>query len=182
MKIGNGILSVILLVLFVSVAGNIIQYNICWKKPEIVEVVTRDTITELDTVFLPKFGEAEILDPVPVFIDTFKNLTVYRDTLIHQYGWIATTEKVRGDLLSKGIQYKFNIPEYYKTRTITNTVTRTVRNDLFFATGGLMADFSGGITPVIGGTYIWNSHRNIVGLNIGLNRQISVSAGFVLWR
>jgi hypothetical protein len=123
-----------------------------------------------------------ISDPEPVFIDSVKNITTHRDTFLHQYGWIATNETVSGELLSKGIEFGFNIPEYYKTQAVTKNVTRTVRNNLFFANGGIMTDFSGKITTAIGGTYVWNNHRNILSLNVGLKRQISVSAGFVLWR
>ncbi len=182
MKIKNSILSVVFLVLFISLIVNLIQYTNFRKNPVVETVIERDTVVELDTVFIPDSGEMIFPEPVPVACDTIENITTYRDTFETSFGWITTNERVFGELLSKGIEYKFNIPEYYKTRTITNTVTRTVRNDLFFATGGIMADFSGGITPAIGGTYIWNSHRNIVSLNVGLNRQISVSAGFVLWR
>ena len=182
MKIRNSILSVILLVLFVSLIGNFIQYRYFSKGPKVETIVEIDTIIELDTMYIPDTGEFVLSGPEPVFIDSVINIVTHRDTFLHKYGWISTTEKVRGELLSKGIQYNFDIPEYYKTRTITNTVTRTVRNNLFFAKGGIMTDFSGKVTPAIGGTYIWNNQRNILSLNVGLNSQISVSAGFVLWR
>ena len=182
MKIGNGILSVILLVLFVSLVGNFIQYTYFRKEPVFETVIEIDTLVELDTIFIPDAGDIFLPNPEPIFFDSVTNIVTHRDTFLHQYGWISTTEKVRGELLSKRIQFKFDVPEYYKTRTVTKNVTRTIRNDLFFVNGGIITDFSGNISPAIGGTYIWNNHRNILSLDIGLNRQISVSAGFVLWR
>ncbi len=182
MKIGNSILSVVFLILFLSLAGNFIQYKLFRKDPVVETIIEIDTVIDLDTIFIPESGSIAISDPEPVFVDLVKNIATHRDTFLHQYGWIATNETVSGELLSKGIEFGFNMPEYYKTRTVTKNVTRTLRNNLFFAQGGTMTDFSGNITPAIGGTYIWNNHRNILSLNVGLNRQISVSAGFVLWR
>lgn len=180
--INNSILSAVFVVLFISLIGNFIQYKYFRKEPVIETVVERDTIMEYDTLFVPQAGNINLDAPEPFFYDSISNIAEFRDTFLLQYGYVVTNEKVQGDLLSKGMEFKLDIPEYYRKRTITNTITHTVRNNLIAVQGGFLSDMTGRIDPMVGGTFIWNSHRNIVSLNIGLNQQFSLTTGFVLWR
>jgi hypothetical protein len=183
MKIRNIITQVVLVVLFVSIALNAIQYVYFRKEPVIETVVERDTITSLDTVFQKLRYDTVIYKPRPVKVDTVEKITTYRDTIFHDWGWIERTERTTGELLSKGIDYEFNIPEYYKQRTITNTITRTVRNDLFMLKGGFNYSFeSGRVQPAVGVAYIWNNHTRTVSLSYSFDKRIELTAGVALWR
>lgn len=181
-KIKDTVLSIAAILLFASLICNVILYKFCCRKPVIETITERDTVIDLDTIFIPESGEFELLDPVPVFFDSVTNIAVHRDTFLHQYGWIVTSEKIKGDLLSKKIDFEFSIPEYYKTRTITNTITHTVRNDLFFVQGGFNYSFDGRVYPSIGVTYIWNKHNRILSLNYSFDKRIEISAGINLWK
>ncbi len=86
MKIGNGILSVILLVLFVSLVGNFIQYTYFRKEPVFETVIEIDTLVELDTIFIPDAGDIFLPNPEPIFFDSVTNIVTHRDTFLHQYG------------------------------------------------------------------------------------------------
>lgn len=180
-KIKNTIILIAVIIFFASLVCNVIQYKLCCKEPVTETVTERDTVVELDTIYMPETGKYEIINPEPVMIDSF--IAIYRDTFYHDYGWIKTSERVKGDLLSKGLDFKFDIPTYYKTRTITNTITRTVRNNLFYVTGGLNYSFADqGFYPSVGAAYIWNNQKRIISLEYSLEKRIDLTVGFSFWR
>jgi hypothetical protein len=183
MRLKNVIAQVVFVVLFISIALNVVQYTYFRKEPVIETVIERDTVTRIDTVVQQLRSDTVIYRPRPVKIDTVEKVTTYRDTIFHDYGWIERTERTTGELLSKGIEYEFNIPEFYRTRTITNTVTRTVRNDLFFIKGGFNYSFTENrVQPAVGVTYIWNNHTRNVSLSYSFDKRIELTAGISLWR
>jgi hypothetical protein len=181
MKIRDIVAQILLAALFISIALNAVQYVYFRKEPVIETVIQRDTVTSVDTVIQKLRFDTVIYRPRPVRIDTVERITTYRDTIFHDYGWIERTELTTGELLSKGIDYEFIIPEYYKQRTITNTITRTVRNDLLFVHGGFSYSFSDfRAQPVLGISYIWNNHARKVSLSYSLDKRIEFTAGVAL--
>jgi hypothetical protein len=183
MKLTTKIILIVTGILIVSLAVNVFQYRYYRKKPVIESTIETQITDKTDTVYIPVYGKFQLLDPTPVFIDSFKNYVEFKDTFLVQHGYIATSEKVRGELLSKGLEYKLNVPEYYKTRTITNTVTHTVRNNCLFVTGGFNYNYvTQGFFPNAGLTYIWNKHKRIISLEYSLDKRIDLSVVFSLWR
>ena len=183
MKLTTKVFLVVFGIMLISIVVNIFQYRHYRKKPVIESETTTQVTERIDTIYIPVTGEVQLLEPIPVVVDTIKNISVFRDTFLIQHGWIATSEKVRGDLLSKGLEYKLNIPEYYKTRTITNTITNTVRNNLMFVNLGLNYNYMyQGFYPSAGLTYIWKDHKRILSLEYSLDKRIDLSVGFNLWR
>ena len=173
--------------LLLSLAWNTIQRhqirNI--KKPLIVEEIHSDTVTYIDTIYITLRGTDTIFAPLPVAVDTTENTATYRDTTRTQWGWIVSQELVRGQILSKKIEFEFSVPEYYNTRIITNTITRTVRNNLLFVDAGFSAHFGShvpnlGINPNLGLTYIWRNHTRIARVSYSLDKRIEFNIGFNL--
>lgn len=180
----NKILLWVCVALGISIFANVLQYKIYHRKPVIDTVIETDTIIQLDTVFQAIYKDTFIVNPQPVIIDTVLDIRVYRDTVYHDYGWVSLTSTTHGSLLSQGIGMQFSVPNYYQTRTITNTITHTVRNDLVFVHGGFdysLLNYS--LSPVVGATYIWNKHRRIMSVNYSfMDKRIELNAGFSLWR
>ena len=173
--------------LLLSLSWNTIQrYQIRnIKKPVIVEEISSDTVTHIDTIYITLRGTDTIFAPLPVAVDTAENTATYRDTTRTQWGWILSQELVRGQILSKKIEFEFSVPEYYNTRIITNTITRTVRNNLLFADAGVSAHFGSHIPgleiyPNLGLTYVWRNHTRIARVSYSLEKRIEFNLGINL--
>lgn len=177
-NISNIVFSVVVIVLLLSLLFNGIQY---FTRRQITEeTIVRDTTTTLDTIYEIIEYDSIVYRPVPV--EVYDTINVYRDTTYHEFGYAVTRENVYGEILSKEIEFNFNVPEYYKTQTITNTITRTIRNDLVFINAGLSANMNGGVYPALGAVYIWNKQKNMIHLNYSLDKRIELSVGFSIWR
>ncbi len=139
-----------------------------------------DTIWQVDTFWRPEQIKHVIDAPEPVgsVNSPAGEINEYRDTTRTNYGWIVSNEIVRGQILSKKIEFEFSIPEYYMTRIVTNTTTRTVRNNLLYIDIGMSSDFKGLGVP-LGATYIFDKHRKKISASYSLfNRYFEVTYGF----
>jgi hypothetical protein len=181
MKLTTKIILGLLGGLIVSGIINFVQWKIYHREPVIETVIERDTVTQLDTLYEHIRHDSIVYMPKPVkVLDTVK---IYRDTIFHKYGWIEREESVRGTLLSKKLEYEFDIPTYYKNRTITNTITHTIRNNLFYLNGGFNYNYADqGLYPQFGVTYIWNNHKRMISLEYSLDKRVDLSVGISLWR
>ncbi len=171
---------ILVILLTISVGINVFHYTA--KRPDPVpEIVTvSDTIVRVDTVFHTVTQKVTIERPVPVYIDTTTNIRTYRDTISLPYGTIKGEQLVLGELLRKDVQVEFKVPEVYRTLEVNNTVTRSVRQRMIFATLGMRTDFNHYASPALGVAYIPNGHRYIFGIDYGLDRQISAKVGFAI--
>ena len=172
------LLMIALLLLIISLAGNFFQYNL--RKPVVETVFETDTLVRVDTIFHTITQQITIEKPVPVYVDTNTNIRTYRDTVYLPYGTIRGEQVVVGELLRKDLQVDFKIPEVYRTLEVNNTVTRSVRNRMLFATIGLRTDFHHHSSPSFGVEYIPNGHRYMVGVEVGVDGQISGKVGFAI--
>ena len=111
MKLNKAVSGIVVILLLLSLAGNFFQYKYCKKEVAIETVVHRDTIIRVDTIVRNVRYDSIILYPKPVHIDTINRIQIYRDTIYHSLGWIEREEIVHGDLLSKGIEFEFNVSE-----------------------------------------------------------------------
>jgi len=175
MKLSNIISSIVVVIFFISIALNIIQYKRD-KEPIIEEVIVRDTITRIDTIKITLKDSIFIKRPTIIRFDTIENITTYRDTIFLAHGWIVSEDNVSGSLLNSTLSYNLSVSEYYKQRIVTNTITRTVRNDLLYAHGGL--GYDGKLYPILGGTYIWNNHKNMISINYLISKGLNITYGF----
>jgi hypothetical protein len=183
MKITTKIILGLLGGLILSGIVNYVQYRIYHREPVVDTVIERDTVMQLDTVYQIVQKDTTIYKPQPVIVDTVLDIRVYRDTIYHTYGWTSFESTIQGSLLSQTLGFQFSVPNYYTTRTITNTITHTVRNNCLFVTGGLNYNYvTQGFYPSAGVTYIWNKHKRIISLEYSLDKRIDLSVGFSLWR
>ena len=172
------LLMIALLLLIISLAGNFFQYNL--RKPVVETVFETDTLVRVDTIFHTITQQITIEKPVPVYIDTIANIRTYRDTIYLPYGTIRGEQVVVGELLRKDLKVDFKIPEVYRTLEVNNTITRSVRNRMSFATIGMRTDFHHHSSPLFGVAYIPQRHKYLFGLEVGLDGQISGKVGFVI--
>jgi len=182
-KILNKVTLWLAIALGASLICNIVQYKVYHREPIIDTVIERDTIITVDTVYHVEYKDTTIYQPQPVVVDTVLDIRIYRDTIYHNYGWTSFESTTHGTLLSQNIGFQFSVPEYYRTRTITNTVINTVRNNMMFVHGGAGYSLEGKLFPMAGATYIWGKHRRILTANYTfIDKRIEVMAGFSLWR
>ena len=172
------LLMIALLLLIISLAGNFFQYNL--RKPVVETVFETDTLIQVDTIIHAVTQQVTIDRPVPVYIDTIANIRTYRDTIYLPYVTIRGEQVVVGELLRKDFQVDLKIPEVYRTLEVNNTVTRSVRNRMLFATIGLRTDFHHHSSPFFGVAYIPSCHRYIFGIDYGLDHKISAKVGFAI--
>ncbi len=180
MRIAEITMFILVILLTISVGINVFHYTAKRPDPvpEIIQVT--DTVIRIDTIFKEVTQRVVIEKPIPVYVDTASNVRIYRDTIFHQYGTIRGEQIVFGELLKKDLLIDLKIPEVYKTLEVTNTVTRSVRNRMLFATIGLRTDFNHNSTPVFGVAYIPSNHRYIFAIDYGIDRQISTKVGFAI--
>ena len=182
MRITEVTMFILVILLTFSVGLNVFQYT--GRKvasdpvPEIIQV--SDTVVRIDTIYKEVTQHVVVENPVPVYVDTLKNLRTYRDTIFLSYGTIKGEQVVFGEMLKRELQFDLKIPEVYRTLEINNTVTRSVRNRMLFATIGLRTDFKHYASPVFGVAFIPNGHRYLFGLEVGLDKQISARVGVAI--
>ena len=169
-----------LMLLIISLIGNYFQHS--KRKPVIETVFVTDTLVQVDTIIHTVTQHVTIDRPVPVYFDTTSNIRTYRDTIFLPYGTIKGEQIVLGELIKKDLQVDFKIPEVYRTLEINNTVTRSVRQRMLFATVGMRTDFNHYATPVFGVAIIPNGHRYLFGLEVGLEKQVSARVGFGMFK
>lgn len=182
MRITEITMFILVILLSISVGLNVFHYTGSKAEPEVEIVQVSDTVIRIDTIFKEVTQRVVVEKPVPVYVDTASNVRTYRDTIFHQYGTIRGEQIVFGELLKKDLQIDIQIPEVYKTLEVTNTVTRSVRNRMLFATIGLKTDFNHNSTAVFGMAYIPSGHRYIFGIDYGLDRQIAAKVGFAIMK
>lgn len=183
MKITTKIILGLLGGLILSGIVNYIQYRIYHRKPVVDTVVVTTDNTEHDTVWQIVYKDTVIIKPEAVKVDTVLDIRYYMDTVYFERGWVSLQSVTQGSLLSQGVGVQFSVPNYYQTRTITNSITNTVRNDLFYATLGLNYNYMDqGFYPSAGLVYIWNKHRRYISLEYSLDKRIDLNVGFNLWR
>ena len=179
MRITEVTMFILVILLTLSVGINVFQYTgrkvASYSVPEINQV--SDTVVRIDTIFKEVTQKIVVEKPVPVYVDTTANIRTYRDTITLPYGTIKGEQVVFGELLKRELQFDSKIPEVYRTLEVNNTVTRSVRNRMLFATVGLRTDFHHNPSPVFGVAFIPNGHRYLFGIDYGLDGQICVSLG-----
>ena len=164
------------MLLIISLAGNYFQHTL--RKPVIETVFETDTLIQVDTIIHTVTQQVTIERPVPVYIDTTYNIRTYRDTIYLPYGTISREELVLGEILKHDLTYDVKIPEVFNTITITNSTTQTIRQPLFFVTGGVWYNPSEqSMVPTIGIIGITPGHRLAIGANIGLDGTVGVNLG-----
>ena len=167
----------LLILLLISAGLNVVQYQN--RKPPVLETVTvRDTISRTDTVLRIVTNRVVVEKPVPVLVDTATNTRTYRDTIYHPYGTIRREEVVIGEMIKKDLVLDLQIPEITHTLTVNNTITRTVRSRLLYATAGIRTDYDGKAYPTLGATYVLKDHKIMFGADYGFDRSISARVGF----
>jgi hypothetical protein len=159
----------------ISLAGNYFQHTL--RKPVIETIFETDTLIQVDTIIHTITQQVTVERPVPVYIDTTTNIRTYRDTIYLPYGTIRGEQVVLGELLRKDFQVDLKLPEVYRTLELNNTVTRSVRDRMLFATIGLRTDFNQHASPVFGLAFIPNGHRYMVGVEVGLDGKIMCRLG-----
>lgn len=171
-------LFILVIMLTLSVGLNVFQYAGHKQdiEPEIIQV--SDTVVRIDTIYRELTHRIEVEKPVPVYVDTTANIRTYRDTIYLPYGTIKDEQIVMGQVIKRGLQVDFKIPEVFRTLEVNNTVTHSVRNRMLFATIGLKTNFNQYASPVLGVAYIPNGHRYMYGLEVGLDRQVLARVGF----
>lgn len=181
-KIRNILLFVVVFMLIVLTSWNVLLHRKIRKMEPIVDIQFKtDTFEFRDTLYEKIGGIDTIYLPSPVNVDTAKGIAEYRDTTWTDIGWIISNEIVRGQILSKKIEFEFSVPEYYKTRIITNTTIKTVRNNLLFVDVGFGYDFER-IYPNVGITYVWNKHNRIARLSYSYDKRLDFSIGFNIFK
>jgi len=180
MRISELTMFMLVILLTISVGLNVFLYAGSKAEPVVEIVQVSDTVIRIDTIFKEVTQRVVIEKPIPVYVDTANNVRTYRDTIFHQYGTIRGEQIVYGELLKKDLKIDFKIPEVYKTLEVTNTVTRSVRNRMLFATIGLRTDFNHNSTPVFGLAYFPSGHRYSFGVDYAFDRQISAKVGFAI--
>lgn len=182
MRITEVTMFILVILLTLSVGLNVFQYT--GRKvnsdpvPEIVQV--SDTVVRVDTIYKEFTQKILVERPVPVYVDTTANIRTYRDTITLPYGTIKGEQIVFGVLLKRELQVDFKIPEVYRTLEVSNTVSRSVRQRMLFATVGLRTDFNHYASPVFGVAFIPSGHRYLFGLEVGLDQHISASVGLAI--
>ena len=183
MRIAEVTMFILVILLTLSVGLNVFQYT--GRKvnsdpvPEIVQV--SDTVVRVDTIYKEITHRIEVEKPVPVYVDTTTNIRTYRDTITLPYGAIKGEQIVFGEMLKRELQFDLKIPEVYRTLEINNTVTRSVRQRMLFATVGMRTDFDHYASPVFGVAFIPNGHRYLFGLEVGLDGQVSARVGVLIF-
>ena len=184
MRITEITMFILVILLTLSVGLNVFQYT--GRKvnsdpgPEIIQV--SDTVVRVDTIYKEVTQHVVVEKPVPVYVDTLKNLRTYRDTIFLPYGTIKGEQIVLGELIKKDLQVDFKIPEVYRTLEINNTVTRSVRNRMLFTTVGVRTDFDHHASPGIGVAFIPNGHRYLFGLEVGLDGMVRGRVGVGMFK
>ena len=182
MRIAEVTMFILVILLTLSVGLNVFQYT--GRKvnsdpvPEIIQV--SDTVVRIDTIYKEVTRHVVVEKPVPVYVDTTANIRTYRDTITLPYGTIKDEQIVFGEMLKRELQIDFKIPEVNRTLEVNNTVTRSVRNSMLFATIGLRIDFKHYASPVFGVAFIPNGHRYLFGLEVGLDKKISARVGLAI--
>ena len=182
MRITEVTMFILVILLTLSVGLNVFQYT--GRKvnsdpvTEIVQV--SDTVVRIDTIYKEITQRIEVEKPVPVFVDTTTNVRTYRDTIFPPYGTIKGEQIVFGKMLKRELQFDFKIPEVYRTLEVNNTLTRSVRQQMLFATVGVRTDFNHYASPVFGVAFVPSGHRYMFGLEVGGDKHISATVGVAI--
>ena len=168
-----------LLLLVISLIGNYFQPSM--RKPVVETLFVTDTLVQVDTIIHTVTQHVTIDRPVPVYIDTTSNIRTYRDTIFHPFGTIKREELVLGEILKQDLHIDFKIPETLRTLTVTNSTTQTVRSPLLFMTGGFRYNTAAQtLMPTIGILWVTPGHQYTLGLEVDLDRTVSVRVGIRL--
>jgi len=178
-----------LIIIVLLLAGlNYYQYTNCNRTPivqtdTVTHIVTvRDTVYEKVTQVIVKEKPMPVLVHDTIIIAADYRLREYADTVTHEYGRIFRREWVAGELLRKEIGFDFDIPTYYETTYITHTVTNTVQDPVLFATLSFRSGWGGHTAPQIGAVYVMKGHRFMGGIDLGLDRSLTIKAGINIQR
>lgn len=180
----------LVLLLAISLVVNYIQFT---QGTGAIEVST-DTITvtsyRTDTIYKQITKYFPVEKPVPIFVhDTLfgeVNVKEYHDTIRHEFGTIYRWEWVKGDLLKKDLRLDLTLPTITETVTTTQRITNTVRNPLFFVTGGFrtssteLAEIKA--VPVVGLFGVTEGHRWAAGVEWGFDRQLTMKIAYTIKR
>lgn len=168
-----------LMLLIISLIGNYFQYSL--RKPVIETVFVTDTLVQVDTIIHTVTQHVTIDRPVPVYIDTSTNIRTYRDTIFHPFGTINREELVLGEILKQDLKIDYKIPETLRTLTVTNSTTQTIRSPLVFVTGGFRYNTAAQtLMPTIGILWVTQGHQYTLGLEVDLDKMVSVRVGIRL--
>lgn len=180
MRIAEITMFILVILLTLSVGLNVFQYTgrKVTSDPELEIVQVSDTVIRIDTIIHTITQQVTVDRPVPVYIDTTTNIRTYRDTITLPYGTIKGEQIVLGELIKKDLLFDLKIPEVYRTLEINNTVTRSVRQRMLFATVGVRTDFNHYASPVFGVAFIPNGHRYLFGVEVGVDGQVTARVGF----
>lgn len=179
MRIAEVTMFILVILLTLSVGLNLFQYTGRKVNSDpVTEIITvSDTVVQVDTIYREITHHIEVEKPVPVYVDTTANIRTYRDTIYHPYGTIKGEQIVFGEMLKRDLQLDLKIPEVYRTLEVNNTVTRSVRSRMLFATIGLRTDCYHYASPIFGVTYIPNGHRYMFGVEVGVDGHVLASVG-----
>ncbi len=183
MRIAEITMFILVILLTISVGLNVFHYTGSRAEPEVEIVQVTDTVIRIDTIFKEVTQMVVVEKPIPVYVDTAKNVRTYRDTLKHGFGTIWREEVVLGELLSKNIEFDQRIPIITRSQEVNKTNNIFIRKHLFFATIGMGTDYKKEVLPTIGGQYVFNDHRMSISYSYSpINRYHNFVIGLRLFQ